>query len=127
MAAESFSLLPRGGALVVRIRVGVIRENVAAEIAEAVEGRLAPGGLVVVNLTHVLNLLSSAVGALVRLARDHRVVLVSARPETRRALEVLGLGKVFPLFEDEEAALAQPSAEGPSGGNGSQSGPPTGP
>ncbi|MCI0343051.1 MAG: STAS domain-containing protein [Planctomycetales bacterium] len=122
MAGESFSLLPRGGALVVRIRVGVIRENVATEIVEAVEGRLARGGLVLVNLTHVLNLLSSAVGAFVRLAHDYRVVLVSARPETKRALEVLGLGKAFPLFEDEESALVQPSAEG-SGGNGSQSGP----
>ena len=67
---------------------------------------------IVINLAEVPYLDSAALGVLVdavRRVREHdgTISLVSTTPFVRRAFEITRLVKIFQLFEDNEAALAE--------------------
>ncbi|MGI4789579.1 MAG: STAS domain-containing protein [Janthinobacterium lividum] len=67
---------------------------------------------IVINLAEVPYLDSAALGVLVdavRRVREHEggISLVSTTPFVRRAFEITRLVKIFQLFEDNDAALAE--------------------
>jgi len=71
---------------------------------------------IVINLAEVPYLDSAALGVLVdavRRVREHEggISLVSTTPFVRRAFEITRLVKIFQLYEDNEAALADIRAQ----------------
>lgn len=73
---------------------------------------------IVINLAEVPYLDSAALGVLVdavRRVREHEggISLVSTTPFVRRAFEITRLVKIFQMFEDDDAALAEARAQAP--------------
>lgn len=71
---------------------------------------------IIINLAEVPYLDSAALGVLVdavRRAREHEgsISLVSTTPFVRRAFEITRLVKIFQMYDDDEAALADVRAQ----------------
>ncbi len=71
--------------------------------------RTGPAGELIIDLSGVAFMDSTAVGVLARKSKqladdDRRLILVSAAGAVRRVLEVSGLDKVIPVYADLESA-----------------------
>jgi len=102
----------RDGSVVVRL-VGEIDLYNAQEVASAL-GEIANErpGLVVVDLSEVEFVDSTALGALIEGRRqlgENGLVLAAPGPEVRRALEVAGLIQHFPVRDSVDAVLENQS------------------
>jgi len=96
-------------AVVVRL-VGELDLYNAEEVRETLDGVVARGPeRVVVDLSEVMFIDSTGLGVLVearsKLADRKSFLLSGPQPETRRALEISGLAKHMPIFDELDKAL----------------------
>ncbi len=92
---------------------GEIDLHTCAELRETLRDLLEKGHYqIVINLAEVPYLDSAALGVLVdavRRVREHEggISLVSTTPFVRRAFEITRLVKIFQLYDNNDAALAE--------------------
>lgn len=100
------SYLEVGGVLVLRMRARIV-QDVSEALMDFVSKRdLGPEGRLILNLSEVVYMSSSAIGALVRIGSECRLKLAAPSDAVRKVLE---LGEILPMFDiasSEEQALA---------------------
>jgi anti-sigma B factor antagonist len=99
----------RPGGTLIRLD-GTLDRYTAMELRQKVTQRVALGEIVVVDLSRHDDADSTALGILIgvlpRLAKNGEVRLVWAQPKIHRIFEITGLTRVFPIYQDVEAAFA---------------------
>ncbi|MGC8861938.1 MAG: STAS domain-containing protein [Armatimonadota bacterium] len=102
----------KNGKITVIQLAGELDAYTASRFREVMVEAIEDGGEnLIVSMGDVEYIDSSGLGALVgglkRVSeRKGKIVVVRPRPQVRKVFEITGLEKVFPLFEDEEEAVA---------------------
>jgi anti-sigma B factor antagonist len=102
-------VVARDGAVVIQL-AGELDLHNAGDVRRALLESTADDRRMVVDLSEVEFIDSTALGVLVearaRLGDDRRFMLAAPGAETRRALEVSGLDRLFSVYDSVETAVA---------------------
>lgn len=102
----------KNGKITVIQLAGELDAYTAARFKEVMVDAIEDGGEnLIVSMADVEYIDSSGLGALVgglkRVSeRRGKIVILSAQPQVRKVFEITGLERVFPLFDDEDEAVA---------------------